>query len=299
MRTPARGRNIAAAFTVVFAGVVAWPFVLPSSMTNPGAAGASVSLGLCAVIVSAIFWVQLHLSTKRYYRLIAGEGLLTQWMVPPGQWREFVAYHVELAKLNPQYVNYFKLTDKPHADGVEVILGERAVIVDGNYQEIPTVANDSSFEALELIVGPPMFINMHIVTVTQTKSGARRSYYALRFPVAAEAHADAVAAVTVYVNKANALALEKRSLVGKYPVVVRRITLVIAVLAGIGGVIGFYCRNQPQILDQSLALGLALVGVLVTPVALILAAVAHRNLSRQRKAKAAEAEATAAAAKAS
>lgn len=289
MRYPARKRNISAVFTIVSAGVIVAPFVLPHSVISPGAKGGCVAIGLMVFFVSLITWVMLHFNTKRYNKLVAGEGLLAQWMVPVQQWREFLPYHAEVAKLNPQYVNYLKLTPNPPSQGVEVVLGERAIIVDGDYQEIPTVTSDTRFDALELIVGPPMFINMHITGVYHTKSGTKRTYYALRFPVAAEAHADAAAAVTIYVNRAKALAVKSRSLASRHPRAVRNIALVTAVLAGIACAIGFFSRNQPQMMDQDLALVLAIVGVLVTPAALIMAVIAHVILSRQQKAKAAQA----------
>lgn len=286
MRHPERGRNISVAVTLASVALITVPLLLPKGTLSVGVSSGMVACGLTVGLLALILSLQLHFNTKRYNKLIAGEGLLAQWMVTPDDWRKFMAYHVELAKLNPQYRNHLKLTAKPSVEGVEVILGERAIIVDGDYQEIPTVNNDSRFDGLELIVGPPMFINMHITAVYHTKSGSRRTYYALRFPVTAEAHADAAAAVTFYVERANALAVKSRSLASRYPGAVRNIALVTAILAGIACVIGFYSRNQPQMLNQDLALVLAVVGVLVTPAALIMTVIAHVILSRQRKVKA-------------
>ena len=161
MRHPARKRNIslivfALSIAIALAGnTIFLPYLNPGvqSLMNVGL----LTLGIFAFV----FWCIYVSAANGYRKLMAGQKLLAQWMVNPELWREWLAYHAKLAPLNPRYVNYLEPTKNPHVDGVEVVLGETSLVVDGDFNWLPAGDTTQQYDSLEILNGPPMFMNMH------------------------------------------------------------------------------------------------------------------------------------------
>lgn len=293
MRHPAQSRNISFGIAAASAVIALAGLLLPETILNRTAGifmmcvGGMISAIALGVGLCHVFNMRAHT------RLLTGEGLKAQWKVPPALWHEFLPYDKSMNEQNAQFPNALSLTPNPPVEGVEVILGETGLIVDGDYQSLPTRFNDSSFQAVAMYPGPPQFINMHIMMAYYTRYGIRRRYHALRFPVPAEATQAAGETVAWYVNQNNERVSQRGSLLDRHPKRVRNISLVIGLITGIGGALCYFLRNEPQIIDKNVAMGLAGVAVLLTPVALLLMGMAHAICRKQVKADAAAKASTA------
>lgn len=282
MRHPARIRNGCIVITLGclagFAGVILYSRGGPVHHWVPPVAALLLIAGV-TFLALAIGYAR---TTRAYNRLIAGEGLLTQWMVDPQTWRDFLAYHQQLAPQHPQHRNVLKLNRPTPAEGVEVILGERAVIIDGDYQTIPTIRGAANFQTVQILPGPPLVVNLHILTRYQTKSGVQKRTHALRFPVAPEARDDAIAAVNWYIQQAQTLADQPRSLASRHPKAIRNGSLIVGLVTLAAATLGYYSQNHQPIISPNLAILLMVIGI-AAPAAFIMAGACQVILAKQRR----------------
>lgn len=284
MRNPVKYRNLnlilalTCAATLAALGLIAtqqqpvpkWVIVTATMLVMPMVAG----------LIAALIYAQ---GAKGMSRLLAGKGVKARWQVDPQLWQAFVPAEAAFAKEHPQYTNALRLDRDRFAQNFEVVLGDEAILVDGDFHDIPTAYNDCWLRLIQLQPGPPAFVNMHIDMTYVTRYGRRTVHHALRFPVTESARTQAAAVLQEYHAQAVKRQASTGSLVQRYPRQVRNTCLVLLVLATTTMGFGLLLRQQPQLVTPDFATGMAIVSGVVMAMGLLLGTISHFVLRKQRR----------------
>ncbi len=197
MRNPRFWRNVGAA--VIALGLVAavGVFLLPAEIADHWAAGVAFTSGLMALIFGTLWTAWRNREARAEAGLRRGDGLLGRWRVDPQTWRDFLALNETIS------VNAFRPRRAVPADGVEIIVGRAAIMIDGRVltlAESGIVGGGLTAWGGEWIIekasygaGPPPCIYLY---VRAKGSGHATPVYAnLVFPTSAAAPADVQRAV--------------------------------------------------------------------------------------------------------
>lgn len=147
MRRPDRHRAIAA--TVALAGTAVFLVALENHDPRDGGRPL-VALVVFGMLTPIVYAAMAHVQSRRYSRLLKGEGLIGRWTVGPQVWR---AFHAELGRPVPD--------DRP--DGVDVLVGESASAVDGDFRYFP-VTGDQKVVGVRFIDGAAPYLAFEILT---------------------------------------------------------------------------------------------------------------------------------------
>lgn len=195
MRNPLHRACICLGLTV--AGVV---LVLVATSTYPRlgeAVGTIIGiLGLTTAIVSFFVAIWSLFAAVGYIRLRAGRDVIARWHISAAEWDRFRAFDAVRAAQDLSLRNDLHIRKPTPADGVEVIVGRRQLMVDGSYHSlraaIPVLravnwlAAPADPECLELALDYPRGRHGGILSLT------------LRLPVPAQARAAGVLAFEHY-----------------------------------------------------------------------------------------------------
>jgi len=146
-----------------------------------GVVGATVAFfGICYIIYAQI-------ETVRYNRLVRGEDALVEWLVDPHRWRDFLKLNDQL---NRQPDGLYcdirdKKRDRLRDEGIKVVIGKGALMVDGDFHSLP-VGGVASIYGPWLCDGPPPYLEFQRHVSDDTPRT-----WAIRIPVAAGAEGDA------------------------------------------------------------------------------------------------------------
>lgn len=131
MRNPTRWRNLCLALAL--AGVAAG-----TAATQPGlgdaARGGLIFFASIAVLLGGGSAWGRHRDAQAAAALERGEDVLARWHVSAADWREFVGRERRAA--GPPH-NELSVRDEIPPAGVDVIVGRRAILVDGSVHRIP------------------------------------------------------------------------------------------------------------------------------------------------------------------
>jgi hypothetical protein len=92
-----------------------------------------VFAGLAVAPLALVFLIQALFAIRGLARLKAGHGEIARWHVYPGEWDRFRDLDSRRAAEDPSLVNDLWIRKSTPKDGVEVIAGERSLLVDGSY----------------------------------------------------------------------------------------------------------------------------------------------------------------------
>lgn len=94
----------------------------------------SLVVGLPAVLFGLLFLVQALFHIRGRSKLLAGKDVLARWHVGPADWDRFRAFDAaRTASDTYRLVNELWIRKRTPAGGVDVIVGERSLLVDGSY----------------------------------------------------------------------------------------------------------------------------------------------------------------------
>jgi hypothetical protein len=185
MTNPRRTRTIAIVSTLLgLVGVALaneYAVETESWWSAAGIVGATVAFfGICYIIYAQI-------ETLRYNRLMSGEDKLVEWLVDPHRWRDFLKLNDQLNRL-PDGV-FCDIRDKERDrlrnEGIKVVIGRGALMVDGEFHSLP-VGGVASVYGPWLCDGPPPYLEFQRHVSDDTPRT-----WAIRIPVAAGADGDA------------------------------------------------------------------------------------------------------------
>lgn len=190
MRNPRRVRNICASIVLVSVAVFASSFLLndaPTGMTVPKVMRLS---GLVCIVFAGIGVVVMHVSVRSRDRLHAGKGLVARWRVSAEQWRAFCAINATLdAQRGPNLRNALSLKTDATGRDVEVLIGAKAVEINGEFRHLP-IRKPRALGAV-LLSGPPACVELALLFPGGMDT--MDSLVSFRFPIASGPEGEALA----------------------------------------------------------------------------------------------------------
>jgi len=193
------------------------------------------AVGFATLVCSTLYLLLRVLPTAiGRARLQAGAGRITQWQVSAADWDKFRALDAERAGADPMFLaNDLWIRRQTPPEGVEIIVGKKALIVDGSYHPlrmngIPELRSIGWLDNAPRPGRPPDCLEFLLAYPAGRYGGVR--YTCLRVPVPEAARARGLSAYRHF-----APALEKRRAKGaialRNP---RRTYQITAALFGVG-----------------------------------------------------------------
>ena len=205
MRHPHRARRNALLFLA--GGVVAASaaFVLPEAVAGDTTKSLLFIGGVTALLFGGGTALFRHFDARAKDALARGEAIIARWHVDAATWRAFIAQNEQLHQDRRGLSNELLIRDGGSGDGVEVIVGDTAVEIDGSIHVLPRRGTPEITHA-ELKTGGtgPAFVELRLYYprggygASGVPQSARRT--ALRFPVTSGARRDAERVVAHYAS---------------------------------------------------------------------------------------------------
>ncbi len=195
-------------------------------------------------------------------RLLSGKTAIARWHVSAAEWDRFRAFDSVRSAQDPALVNELRICEGTPAEGVEVIVGRRQLIVDGSYHALSGLPSVSAVYWLPAPADPEC-LEFALVYPRGRFGGVRRM--SLRVPVPAASREDGV---RVYWHYHVPVAKPQRGLVFRRPRLVFGWCIAVALIAAsIGAGASFLMTRGHQsdaatflmILGFALSLGAVLV----------------------------------------
>lgn len=93
-----------------------------------------IPVGGLTAFAAAIWLLMSLLHVRGMAKLLAGFGRISAWHVGAAEWDKFRAVDAERARANPTFlVNDLWIRQRTPPEGVDVIVGEKSLVVDGSY----------------------------------------------------------------------------------------------------------------------------------------------------------------------
>jgi hypothetical protein len=196
MRNPRHWRNLALAVLASSLLALLLPWMLPPEAAGDGLRGGLFLYGLIALFGGGFTFVSAHRDLRAKEALARGEDVIARWRLSPDEWRAFLALNRQRGATDDTPNELVSREGIP-PEGVEVIIGQEAVQVDGSIHRIPLRGTPEVLRA-DLQdnegAGAPATIELHL----KYEGGARASggprpptYTRLRFPLPGPAWRDA------------------------------------------------------------------------------------------------------------
>jgi len=180
-RNPVWARNICAALAAAGLARLTAPFLssgLPQGeMLQRNFYGPQVALGFTASVLCGVIGLILHFRDSKRYRAFLRETV-TRWTVSDGVWREFQTLDRVRAARPDVAFNFLSLPRKIPDRGIEILAGERGLMVGGELVLFTAMATGGKLQTVWL-EGPPLCLEIWCVFQTNGSSGA----CPLRLPV--------------------------------------------------------------------------------------------------------------------
>ncbi|MDR2875827.1 MAG: hypothetical protein LBV44_07875 [Methylobacillus sp.] len=141
------------------------------------------------------FFAVIHLvmtlhALRGMARLLGGHGKIAQWHVSATEWEKFRMADPTRTKTNPTFLrNILQLSPRTPREGVEIVIGEKGVLVGGDYHGLGGLKNLGWLNNANQPGRPPDCLEFLFAT-TRGKSGVV-AHSTLRVPVPETAFAQA------------------------------------------------------------------------------------------------------------
>jgi hypothetical protein len=191
MRNPERWRNIAAAWFFAGPFLVLAAFALPPALAGDGLRGTLFCLGAMGIVFGGFGALDYYRTLRAKRRLARGEGLLARWRIDAEYWREFLELDRQRNAEAGRRPNEFSPREQVPASGVEILVGEEAIEIDGSVHRLPRHGTPQILrrEFDESRVRPSV-IEFELVH-GDAGTGDEPGHTCLRFPVPAGAQQEA------------------------------------------------------------------------------------------------------------
>ncbi|MEP7362326.1 MAG: hypothetical protein ABI972_03655 [Acidobacteriota bacterium] len=187
MRNPSLWRTVG--ITIVLTGLAtgAATILIPDTTLGTTPKLLLFCYALTAIIFGSLWTAWRHADAIAYSALQRGQDILVRWRVDPADWDRFAALNETFS------LNELPVRRPAPATGVEVIVGRRAVLIDGHLIRLhwPSqtgAAGTWTVESATLLPADPPCVNLR-VRMAQTHGSP--TYSNLVFPIAAAAQDDA------------------------------------------------------------------------------------------------------------
>lgn len=157
MRNPQRSRNIALVTLLCAVCAMAAGFAMPDAAPGFTPQFALRAGGFMVAMFAAVVALIRVGDARRFARMARGEGVIARWTVDPRSWRAFVEMSRAMDRQENAEGNRLDLTREPPDLGVEVVVGDNAICVGGDFHSLAKNAtvsiHPSWMEFRELVAG--------------------------------------------------------------------------------------------------------------------------------------------------
>ena len=138
MRNPRRKAILFIALALAGAALLWLGMQRESAVERDETAGVVSVVGFATLVCSALYLLLRVLPTAiGRARLLAGAGRIAQWQVSAADWDKFRALDAERAGADPMFLaNDLWIRRQTPPEGVEIVVGKKALIVDGSYHPL-------------------------------------------------------------------------------------------------------------------------------------------------------------------
>lgn len=187
-RNPRMARNLV--FLIFLCGVAATAvaFILPDAgrgLTFQAVLGIS---GILITPIAFVFTLIKAVDTWRFDRLLRGQGIVARWRIDASSWQAFVRNEEVLDQQPDRRPNLLSYRDVPAANSVEVIVGQDALLIGGEFHAM-SKRGMANIYGPHWLPGSPGCIQFDLTAFVCGGTHAMR--WVLRFPVARDAEQQA------------------------------------------------------------------------------------------------------------
>lgn len=152
-------------------------------------------LGLCIAPFAFVTLIQALLAVRGQARLKAGHRVIARWHVYPAEWEQFRKLDERRSADHSSLANELWLRQATPSEGVEVIVGETSLLVDGSYHGLRP-GGLPELREVSWLDGPPICLEFALRYPQGRYGGTVPT--ALRIPVPAGARGAAARVVDHY-----------------------------------------------------------------------------------------------------
>jgi hypothetical protein len=133
MRNPARKALYCLAALLAGVALIRFGALRMERSGEDMTAAAALAAGFTLAPFGLVFLIQALFAMRGRALLLAGHRMIARWHVYPAEWEQFRALDGRRAAVHGSLVNDLWIRRASPSDGVEVIVGETSLIVDGSY----------------------------------------------------------------------------------------------------------------------------------------------------------------------
>lgn len=146
-------------------------------------------LSFNVAVFSSFFLLWFALAAVGRLRLLGGKSAIARWHVSAADWERFRAFDAARSAQHETLLNEFPIRDITPAEGVDVIVGRRQLIVDGSYHALSGLPSVSAVHWLPAPADPEC-LEFALAYPRGRFGGTRRM--SLRVPVPAASREEGV-----------------------------------------------------------------------------------------------------------
>lgn len=266
MRNPARKALYCLAALLAGAALIRFGALRHERIGEDWASLGALALGFTLAPFGLVFLIQALFAMRGQARLLAGHREIARWRVYPAEWDRFRALDTRRSSGYPGLVNDLWVRKRTPADGVEVIVGETGLLVDGSYHSLAPRGLPELRE-VRWFDGPPTCLEFALVYPRSRYGGTVPT--TLRVPVPSGARGAAQRVVNHFrprVVRRPGLALRNP------PRTYRVCAILFAAAAAMAGAGYAFARSLPDGGDPLVAAALLIAGISLGAFAALLAA---------------------------
>lgn len=133
MRNPARKALYCLIALLAGAALIRFGALRLERIEDDVTAAAAIAIGFALVPFPLYILVEALFAIRGRALLLAGRGVIARWHVPPAEWDRFRGLDESRSAEDLALGNDLWIRGSTPRDGVEVIVGEKGVLVDGSY----------------------------------------------------------------------------------------------------------------------------------------------------------------------
>lgn len=234
-----------------------------------------MSVGFTTALFALGVLVHALVAARRLRRLRGGEGLIARWRLTPDEWRAFVYWDQQRNADDRAHMNTLTMRKRMPKEGIEVLVGEKELAVDGFVQSMRVGGFASSLEGIAWLEGAPSVIECWLRVPSGRHSTIVTSF---RFPVASDARAEGIRAYEHCRGFAEA-AQARTSIAMRDPKRTLQVCFVLLAICAAAALWGFASPHDGQSVAPLVA---AVCGVIIGFACLLMIAIVALTMPRDR-----------------
>lgn len=137
--------------------------------------------GMTGAMFGGVWTILCWIDSKRYKRLMVGEGVIARWTVDPARWEWFRHHSKEWDKVDGWPPNLAELDQAPDPGGIEVVVTSDCILIGRHFcsfEKNVTVRAHPDWMHFHFTIwkksGPPFPVNLRVPLARDGKQDAER-----------------------------------------------------------------------------------------------------------------------------